>query len=77
METRWQKSQVADRWREYCEELYNYRGQVDNNIPVKLANVQDQEKDPPITYDEVVEAVRKPNKGNRNHPVQTTYQQNW
>ena len=57
------RSQVADRWREYCEELYNYRGPVDNNIPNRLSNVQEQEKDPPITLDEVVEAVRKLKKG--------------
>jgi exonuclease III len=51
-----EKSQVVDRWREYCEELYNYRG--DNNIPTRLANEQDQEDDPPITLEEVIGAVR-------------------
>ena len=57
------KSKVADRWREYCEELYNYKGDVDGSIPNRLANEQDQEEDPPITLDEVRDAVRKLKKG--------------
>ena len=36
------KSKV-DRWREYCEELYNYKGDVDGSIPNRLANELDQE----------------------------------
>jgi len=53
------KDQITDRWREYCEELYNYKGEVDNNILRRLENVQDQEVSPPISLDEIVEAVRK------------------
>ena len=33
------------------------------SIPNRLANEQDQEKDPPITLDEVIDAVWKLNKG--------------
>ncbi len=57
------KSKIVDRWREYCEELYNYKGEVDGSIPNRLANEQDQEEDPPITLDEVIDAVRKLKKG--------------
>ena len=52
-----EKSKVVDRWREYCKELYNYKGDVDGSILNRLANEQDQEEDPPITVDEVIEAV--------------------
>ena len=32
---------------------------VDGSIPNRLANEQDQEEDPPISLDEVIDAVRK------------------
>jgi hypothetical protein len=48
---------VADRWKEYCQELYSYTPVVDNNILGRLKNEQWQEEDPDITRDEVIRAL--------------------
>ncbi|XP_072039417.1 uncharacterized protein [Amphiura filiformis] len=55
-----EKKEISNRWKEYCEELYNYNLTSDHNLLNRLkamANTE-QEEDPPILTSEVEEAMR-------------------
>ena len=55
---RGESKEIAERWREYCFELYNLQLNVDNSIINRLENHQEQEADPPIILEEVKEAIK-------------------
>jgi len=53
---------ILDRWKEYCEKLYNHEVQIDLETITMLANKESQhhyDKDPPILKDEVIAAIEK------------------
>ena len=50
---------VAERWREYCQELYNSTPMCANDISAQLQNKQEQEEEADITREETVQAVRR------------------
>ena len=61
--TRSEAREVAGRWKEYCQELYNHKYDTNDRLLQDLDNNQEQEEDPVITRDEVVAAVRQLKRG--------------
>ena len=54
----YRKKQYLGKWTEYCEELYNYELNTNDNIP--RTPPQNENADTPILRTEVEEAIRKP-----------------
>jgi len=50
---------VAERWKEYCHELYSHTPKFDPNILDSLKNKQIQTEEPSILREEVEEAIRR------------------
>ncbi len=52
---------VTERWRQYCEELYNHQADVSDNtlIDIERTVSTKEEEEPPIVREEIEQAVKK------------------
>ena len=55
-----EKGVISNRWKEYCEELYNYQLSFDKGLLEKLRSISstNEEEDPPILTSEVEGAIK-------------------